>query len=124
MPHFLTRDQMQERVRLAEEHINRDEKEGETFLYCTVAIYEPWLRSYEPELKSQSTEWNSPASPRPAKCHRKQGNLKQLAIFAHDNNGLLTTDYVPIGETVNGEYYSNFLRKKCDQLCVRNAQCY
>ena len=31
VPHFLTRDQIQERVRLAEEHINRHEKEGETF---------------------------------------------------------------------------------------------
>ena len=110
VPHFLTRDQMQERVPLAEEHINRHEKEGKHF--CIVAIDEIWLRSYEPELKSQSTEWHSPASPRPAKFRRKQGNLKQLAILAFDNSGLLTTDYVPVGEAVNGEYYSNFLRKK------------
>ena len=90
-----------------------------------MAIDETWLRRYEPELKSQSTEWQSPASPRPAKFRRKQGNLKQLAIFAYDNSGLLTTDYVPVGETVNGQCYSNFLRKrKCDQLCVRNAQRY
>ena len=106
------RDQMQERVWLAEEHINWHEKEGETFLNCIAAIDETWLQSYEPELKSQSTEWHSPASPRPAKFRRKHGNLKHLAIFAYDNSSLLTTDYVPIGETVNGEYYSNFLRKK------------
>ena len=73
---------------------------------------ETWLRSYELELKSQSTEWHSPASLRPAKFHRKRGNLKQLAFFAYDNSSLLTTDYVPVGETVNGEYYSNFLRNK------------
>ena len=87
---------MQERVRLAEEHINRHEKEGETFLNRIVAIDETWLRSYEPELKSQSTEWNSQASSRPAKFRRKQGNLKQLTIFAYDNSGLLKTDYVPL----------------------------
>ena len=124
VPHFLTCDQMQERVRLAEEHINRHEKEGETFLNRIVAIDETWLHSYEPELKSQSTEWHSPASPRPAKFRRKQGNLKQLAIFAYDNSGLLMTDYVPVGEIVNGEYYSNFLKKNCGQLCVRNAKRY
>ena len=112
VPHFLTRDLMQKRVRLAEDHINRHEKEGETFLNSIVAIDKTWLRSYEPELKTQSTEWHSPASPRPAKFRRKQGNLKQLAIFAYDNSGLLTTDYVLVGETINGEYYSNFLRKK------------
>ena len=54
-----------------------------------MAIDETWLRSYEPELKSQSTEWHSPASPRPAKFRRKE-TLKQLAIFAYDNSGLLT----------------------------------
>ena len=85
---------------------------GGTFLNRIVAIDETWLRSYEQELKSQSTKWDSPASPRPAKFHRKQRNLKQLATFAYDNSGLLTTDYVPVGETVNGEYYSIFLRKK------------
>ena len=37
---------------------------------------------------------------------------RTVAIFAYDNSGLLTTDHVPVGETVNGEYYSNFLRKK------------
>ena len=46
------------------------------------------------------------------KVSYKQGNLKQLAIFAYDNSGLLTTNYVPVGETVNGEYKSNFLRKQ------------
>ena len=46
------------------------------------------------------------------KFRRKQRNLKQLALFAYDNSNLLTTDYVHVGETVNGEYYLNFLRKK------------
>ena len=112
VPHFLTRDQMQEKIRLAEEHINRHEKEGESFLNRIVAIDEIWLCSYEPALKFQSTEWHSPAPLRPAKFRRKKGNLKQLAMFAYDNSGSLTTDYVPVGETVNGKYYSNFLKKK------------
>ena len=88
VPHFLTREQMQERVEFAEEHITQHEKEGETFLNRTVTIDETWFRSFEPELKSQSTEWHSHASPKLAKFRRKQGNLKQLAIFAYDNSGL------------------------------------
>ena len=55
VPHFLMRDQMQERVRLGEDNINRHEKEGETYLNRIVAIDDTWLHSYEPELKSQST---------------------------------------------------------------------
>ena len=59
-----------------------------------MAIDATWLRSYEPELKSQSTEWHSPASPKPAKFRRKQENLKQLAICAYDNSGLLVAKKV------------------------------
>ena len=66
VPHFLTHGQMQERVRLAEEHINWHEKEGKTFFNPIVAIGETWLQSCEPELKFQSTEWHSRASLRPA----------------------------------------------------------
>ena len=71
VPHFLTCDQMQERVRLADEHIFRHEKEREAFLNRIVAIDEIWL----PELKSQSTEWHSAASPKPAKFHRKKKEI-------------------------------------------------
>ena len=72
---------MQESVRLADEHIFRHEKEREAFLNRIVAIDEIWLHSYEPELKSQSTEWHSPASPKPAKFHRKKRKFKATSNF-------------------------------------------
>lgn len=112
VPHYLTRAQMTDRVETAKTHLNRLENDGDQFLNRIVAIDETWLRSYEPELKSQSSEWHSPSSPRPAKFRRTQGNLKQLAIVAYDNMGVLVTDYVPVGQTVNGTYYATFLQKK------------
>ena len=51
----------------AKRHLTRYESEGNQFLNCIVAINETWVRSYEPELKSQSTEWHTPDTPRPAK---------------------------------------------------------
>ena len=86
---------MQERVWLAEEDINRHEKEVETFLNRIVAIDETLLRSFEPELKSKSTDWHNPASTRPAKFRRKHGNLKQLAIFAYDKKQFTLTPPTP-----------------------------
>lgn len=112
VPHHLNQDQMTQRVEVAEKHLKRYEIEGDEFLNRIVAIDETWLRSYEPELKSQSSEWHTPGSPRPAKFRRKQGNLKQLAIMAYDNTGVLATDYVPLGQTVNGRYYAQFLQEK------------
>lgn len=110
VPHFLTNAQMKERLDTAKEHLKRYEEEGERLLNRIVAIDETWIRSYEPELKSQSAEWHTPASPRPAKFRRKQGSIKQLAIFAYDNHGILSSHFVPAGQTVNGQYYKYFLQ--------------
>ena len=37
--------------------------EGEIMLNRVVPIDETWIRSFEPELKCQSSEWNTPNSP-------------------------------------------------------------
>ena len=39
---------------------------------------------------------------------RKQGNLKQLALIAYGNRGVLSIDFVPVWETVNGTFYADF----------------
>ena len=76
-----------------------------------MAIDETLIGSYEPELKSQSAEWDTPVSARPAKFRRKQGNIKQLAIFAYDNHGILSSHFIPVGQTVNRQYYKYFLQE-------------
>ena len=73
-----------------------------------VAIDEMWLRSYEPELKPQFSEWHTLDSPRPAKFR----NLKQFEVIAYDNRRILSTDFFIIREIVNGTYYAEFLRMK------------
>lgn len=111
VPHALTTDQKQTRVDIAKQLYKRYEDEGETFLNRIVAIDETWIRSYEPELKRQSSEWHTQGSPRPIKFRRKQGNLKMMMIFAYDTRGILTSHRVPVGQTVNQEYYRTFLMK-------------
>lgn len=111
VPHCLTKEQIEDRLRVAQNLLERYEKEGESFISRIVAIDETWLRSYEPELKRQSTEWHTPASPRPAKFIRKQGNLKLMMICAYDSSGVLLMHRVKPGQTVNGDYYRTFLQR-------------
>ena len=75
-----------------------------------VAIDETWIRSFEPELKRQSSEWPTKDSPRPLKFRRSQNCPKLLMIFAYDFHGVLTAHRVPTGRTVNKEYYEKYLR--------------
>ena len=109
VPHALSSEQKQSRVDVATQLLERYKNEGDMFLNRIVAIDETWIRSYEPELKRQSSEWHTPGSPRPIKFKRKQGSLKMMMIFAYDNQGILAANRVPIGKTVNQEYYRTFL---------------
>ena len=68
-----------------------------------VAIDKTCKRSFEPELKRQSSEWHTKDSPRPLKFRRNQNCPKMLMIFAYDFRGVLTAHRVPTGRTVNKE---------------------
>ena len=109
VPHALTLEQKQSRVDIAQKLLSRYQNEKESFINRIVAIDETWIRSYEPELKRQSSEWHTPSSPRPVKFRRKQGHLKMMMIFAYDNKGILASHRVPTGQTVNQAYYRAFL---------------
>ena len=62
--------------------------------------------------EAQSSEWYTPASPRPVKFRRKQGHLKMMIISAYDSVGVLVAERVPLGKTVNSYVYRDFLMKK------------
>jgi hypothetical protein len=68
------------------------------------AIEETWTRDFEPELKSQSSEWRGKSSPRPKKFKRAQADIKQKMIFAYNCKGVIMTDRVPSGSTVTAAY--------------------
>lgn len=105
---------MTDRVVASEKHLKRNEDHN--FLNRIAALYEMWLRSYEPKLKSLSSEWHTTGQSRPPKFRQKQGNLKQLAITAYNNGGVLATDYVRLLQTVNGMYKAKFLQEKFRQF--------
>lgn len=110
VPHFLSESEKQRRVIISKELLARYTKEQESMLKRVVSIDETWIRSFEPELKRQSSEWHTPNSPRPVKFRRSLNNPKMLMIFAYDVSGVLTSHKVPQGQTVNKEYYEYFLR--------------
>ena len=111
VPHMLSDSEKHHRVKIARSLLHRYGKEGDEMLQKTVAIDETWIRSFEPELKRQSSEWHTKDSPlRPLKFRRSQNCPKMLMIVAHDFRGVLTAHRVPTGQTVNKEYYEKYLR--------------
>ena len=101
---------MCQHVETAQQLLHRFLEEGNEFLQKVVAIDETWIREFEPELKSQSSEWKGKDSPRPKKFKRAQLNVKQMMNFTNDCKGVIMTDRVPSGMTVTAAYCCQFLQ--------------
>ena len=111
VPLHLTSNQIERRLEIATDLLSRFTEEGNDFLSRIVTIDKTWVRSYEPELKSQASEWHTPNSRRPAKFRRTEGKIKMLMIYAYNIHGILTSHQVPNGQTVNGKYYRKYIQK-------------
>ena len=67
MPHMLSESKKHQCVNIACKLLKRYGEDGDEMLQRIVAIDETWIRSFEPELKRQSSEWHTKNSPRPLK---------------------------------------------------------
>ena len=56
---------------------------------------ETWARSYKPNLKRQSNEWQYSSSPRPKKVRLTQCTVKVMFIVAYDIDGVILHHAVP-----------------------------
>ena len=86
------------------------------FLSRLVTMNETWLYHYEPETKQQSIEWWHSGSPCPKKFRVQKSPGKILASIFWDQDGILLTDYLPKGPTINAVYYSSLLLQLKDIL--------
>lgn len=68
--HALTAEYKQARSDATSQQCKICENEREQFIVRIVAIDENWIRSYEPDLKRQSSELYPQASPRPIKIQK------------------------------------------------------
>jgi len=95
------------------EFFRRDPNE---FLSRLVTIDETWLYNYDPETKQQSMGWRHSGSPRSKKFRVQKSAGKFLALIFWDQDGILLTDYLPKGQTINAEYYLSLLVQLKDIL--------
>jgi len=92
-----------------------------------VAIDETWIRDFDPQLTSQSSQWKHTTSlllkKNVAADNRK---FKLTMIMAYDKNGVIATDRVSPGSAVTAAYYRKFLqdvlRPKIRQIKVRHVR--
>jgi len=75
------------------------------FLKKVITGDETWIFQYGPETKRQSQEWHTSAAPHPKKARMSKSKIKSMLICFFDSQGIVHTEFVPQGKTVNQFYY-------------------
>ena len=70
---------------------------------------ETWLYHYDPETKQQSMDWRHSNSHRPKKFRVQKSAGEVFASNFWHQDGIILTDYLPKGQTINVVYYSSLL---------------
>jgi hypothetical protein len=77
---------------------------------------ESWMYDYDSKTKQQSSQWKAPSSPRPNKARQVRINIKSMLIIFLDIRGIVHKEFVPPGQTVNGKFYCEVLRRLRENL--------
>ena len=110
VPRLLTDEQKEIRVSVCTELKDRLHADPD-FMAKIVNGDESWVYGYDPETKIQSSQWKTTNSPRPKKARQSKSNIKVMVIVFLDCEGIVRSDFVPRGTTVNSGFYKGTLER-------------
>lgn len=110
VPRLLTDEQKANRVSVCTELKDRLQADPD-FIAKIVTGDESWVYGYDPETKMQSSQWKTPNSPRPKKARQSKSQIKTMLIVFFDSEGIVRSEFVPRGTTVNSEFYKGLLQR-------------
>ena len=104
VPKLLNDEQKQERVRTCTEFLAMVQRRSLAMLDNIVTMDESAVSFHTPETKQQSKQWLKKGTPGPIKAKVSATRTKQMVLAFFDSKGLIYTNYVPRGTTVNAKY--------------------
>lgn len=110
VPRILTEEQKENRVSVCTELKHRFDTNPD-FMTKIITGDETWVYGYDPETKVQSSQWQTSDSPRPKKARMSKSNVKVMLIVFFDFEGIVRSEFVPKGTTVNSDYYKGLLQR-------------
>ena len=114
VPRLLTPEQEHTRCRMSRENLALFEDNPSNFLEQFVD--EAWVHHYQSETKEQSKQWKHPMSPTPKKVKVTPSAGKVMASVFWDAQGVLPVDYLQNGYAINGQYYSDLLKRQRENI--------
>jgi hypothetical protein len=111
VPKLLTTAQKDERVQQSEDFLQLLWKHSMAALNNIVTMDESAVYFHTPETKRQSKQWVKKGQPGPLKVKVHASRLKQMVLVFFEAKGLIYTNFVPKGETVNATYIRTALTR-------------
>ena len=94
VPKMLTAEQKQLRVEVSQDMLDSTNSDAD-FLNTIITGDESWLYGYDPETKSQSSQWKQSSSPRPKMARQVRSNVKVMLTAFFDSRGVVHHEYAP-----------------------------
>ena len=111
VPKLLSPEQKQLRVDLSDDFLKLLRRRSAALLNNIVTMDESAVSFHTPETKRQSKQWTKKGQPGPIKAKVHASRTKQMVLVFFDAAGVIYTNYVPRGETVNAEYIKKALAR-------------
>jgi hypothetical protein len=86
-------------------------EEDQDYLNSVVTCDETSLFQYDPETKRQSMQWKTTLSKTKKKARMSKSKFKTMLAVFFNIQGIIMTQYIPPGQTVNQTYYIELLTK-------------
>jgi histone-lysine N-methyltransferase SETMAR len=104
VPKLLSKEQMEERVRISSTFVAAVHRHSLAWLDNIVTMDETMVSQHTPQTKKQSKRWVKKGPPGPIKAKVHASRFKHMVLAFFDAAGLIYTNIVPKGETVNAAY--------------------
>ena len=130
MPHLLTDEQKQSRVRLASQVIEKYDKCDPRHLEEIVTGDKTWIYHFQPNSKAKNKVWVSSEGDRPVIAHCCKTSNRMLYAIFFDSKGPVLQIPVPKGSSVTGKFYResvltqlvDFYQKRRPRTSVRSIK--
>jgi hypothetical protein len=121
VPKNLSEDQKLKGEEMCQNVLEKIEEDPD-FLNSVVTCDETWLLQYDPETKRQSMQWKTTHSPTPKNARMLKSKIKTMLVVFFDIRGIIMTQYVLPGQTVNQTYYIELLPKLREKIRIKRLE--
>lgn len=119
IPHLLTDEQKQQRVKTARELLKLYPKYDKNVFNTFVTGDETWVHFFEPQRKVSNKIWATKNAKRPCVAKRLQSAKKVMYAIFFTPSGPVVQVAVPKGRSVTGLFYKNHILKKLKRYFVK-----